>query len=281
MLLTIKNDLESKLTELFNLDKLSNVSDSYPIPFPDSTLYDCERDSREQQLIEVQKIAGGNPLRIDCNRTWLENLNTIDRMEGLINGLSTSKINNLDKLSAFYLKDQSSAIDVYFFNDIDRYFVLRGSHRTILAKVTNVKWLKARITYLKFNKKLYEDKMTRIEKENIEKEEFSKGLQLLDARISKLYLKHSYKIGYRPHIINIPVYYENEYLMEKDISEIYDITDFNNFLEEVEELILAKKAYPSVLALLNIRYRRMLKNTNFQVREFMLNLSKTSYFNKK
>jgi hypothetical protein len=60
------------LRQLCNQD-IASTSNLFPKPIPASHVYKSRETIEVQQLIPIKKIIGGNPLRIDTDKTWLEN----------------------------------------------------------------------------------------------------------------------------------------------------------------------------------------------------------------
>lgn len=74
---------------------ISLTSNSYPKPIPDSSVYECKKrkDDQVQELIPVKKIMGASPLRIDTDKTWLENFKAMDKeIDSLLDALEEKRL---------------------------------------------------------------------------------------------------------------------------------------------------------------------------------------------
>ncbi|RAS73156.1 hypothetical protein [Priestia endophytica] len=274
-----KSNREARLRRLYNQD-ISRTSDSHPKPIPDSSEYECKKIKEIQELIPVKKIMGGNPLRINTEKTWLENFEVIPRMDRQLDRLEKE---GLSKLIAFLQADQKDEIIVVdYYNNLDEFYVMdNGSHRTTLAKVMGIETIKARVRPYEFKPELLEKKKRReqleIEKK-AEEERLEKEFPLLRKRISNLGLDSTTKKDSRGKSKEIYVTYKGKSIDYFNITCLNDLEKAFDELEVLESLIDARRLLTDSLLLLNIRYFKLRRRSPWYINDILDKLAKSNYF---
>jgi hypothetical protein len=261
---------EARLRQLCNQD-ISPTSNLCPKPIPDPHVYKSRETIKVQQLIPVKKIMGGNPLRIDTDKTWLENFKVMDeQIDGLLDSLEEK---GLSGFINFLQEDRKTEkIEVSYYDDLDEYYVIEnGSHRTTLAKVMGIETIKALVTPHEFKPEL-------LEKKKEEEERLEKEFPLLIKRISNLGLDSTTKKDSQGKSKEIYVTYKGKSIDYFNITCLNDLEKAFDKLEVLESLIDARRLLIDSLLLLNIRYFKLRRRSPWYINDVLDKLAKSNYF---
>ncbi|MGK9185290.1 hypothetical protein KXS12_24020 [Priestia filamentosa] len=271
---------EARLRQLCNQD-ISPTSNLYPKPIPDRHIYKYREIIEVQQLIPVKKIMGASPLRIDTDKTWLENFNAMDKqIDDLLDALEEK---DLSGFINFLQEDrEKEKIEVSYYENLDEYYTIgNGNHRTTLAKIIGIETIKALVTPHEFKPELLEKKKRRKQLEIEKKEEekrLAKEFPLLIKRISNLGLDSTTKKDSQGKGKEIYVTYKGKSIDYFNVTCLNDLEKAFDELEVLESLIDARRVLPASLLLLNIRYSKLRKRSPWYIEDVLDRLTKSNYF---
>lgn len=271
------NSLEGKLKALGVTDKhITFLKETFLESEIYAKYYEYQGDQEKIELVPVKDIVALGA-RGKGNRSWWDHAtyevgsleeSRIDRFitNNNMTELSSSQINELFSREQF--ADISDRVKLSFYEQENKFFVINGNHRIMWAKLLNVPFIRAEVSYYSINSNKYEEHLLYTDTKNeldhlIKKVEF----EIIEKRDwLGIYYKGLLITEYPVNYLTIDI------CLRSEEEKIERINKAINILRQIEDNYNYYMKYPSFIRLYILKIVKVFSsnNTKFNVLEKML-----------